>query len=318
MYEPDFMSTLVPILEANPDAEAVYCGYQFVDHLNNPLPQKEARSIPTDQLYQALVDGNFLVPESILVRKRCYEQVGPFDVTLRACEDVDMWLRITSRYKVIGSTKLLTRHRILPNSMSTDPTRQTQNRLAVINKHFGPKPAIESEWTDAQRHAYAKAYLASAVEYLQAHKEARAYESFCEMVYASSALLADLNTFYELGCGEQPKGFRGDFDTLNIELNAGVLMKMLDQFFDESNLPVMVRDYKRGAYGNANFALGLLCYGSKQFKLTRKFLLDAIKYDGKLLINRRLAMTYIKSLLGVKMLAWLASGRRSKPLSQGM
>ena len=140
MYELNFLSTLVPILESRRDAEAVYCGYRFVDHLNRPLPQQEARLIPSDQLYQALVEGNFLVPESMLVRRRCYENVGDFDERLSALEDFDMWLRISSRHAGIGTTELLTRHRILPSSMSTDTDRQYRNRLAVMRKHFGVAP----------------------------------------------------------------------------------------------------------------------------------------------------------------------------------
>ena len=72
MYEPDFLSTLVSELETDPHAAGIYCGYRFVDHLNHPLPQIESRSIPDDRLFEALVDGNFLVPESMLRRTYCY------------------------------------------------------------------------------------------------------------------------------------------------------------------------------------------------------------------------------------------------------
>ena len=169
MYEPDFLSSLVSVLEANPGADGIYCGYRFVDHLNNPLPQVEARLIPHGQLFQALLDGNFLVPESMLVRRHCYENVGLFDETLRACEDWDMWLRITSRHKIIGTSQVLTRHRILPGSMSADPIRMFNNRMAVVEKHFGPEPTNEEDLTSLKRRAYGRAYLVSAVEYLQYH-----------------------------------------------------------------------------------------------------------------------------------------------------
>jgi tetratricopeptide (TPR) repeat protein len=304
------MSTLAPILIANPDAEAVYCGYQFVDHLNNPLPQKEARDIPSDQLFQALVDGNFLVPESILVRKSCYEKVGLFDRAFRACEDMDMWLRITSRYKVLGSTKLLTRHRILPNSMSTDPTRQTQNRLAVIKKHFGPEPANESEWTDAQRRAYGQAYLASAVEYLQAQRRDSAYESFSKMAHIYPGLLANLNTFYELGCGEQPKGHRGDFASLNIEQNAWTLIGLLDRFFSGREVPQTLLQYKQSAYYHAWFALGLLGYGANQHGLARGYFVRAIQWMPRALFKRQFFVVFLKSFLGGKILQWLRNKKR--------
>lgn len=309
MYEPNFLSVLVPVLRGNPDVEAVYCGYQFVDVSNNPLPQKEARAIPHDLLFQALVDGNFLVPESILVRRRCYESVGFFDVSLRACEDLDMWLRITSRYKVLGTTQLLTRHRVLPNSMSTDPSRQTENRLAVIRKHFGEKPEDISGWGEAEQRAFGQAYLASTVEYLQAHNKERAYVCFREMAHTFPGLLSQRNTYYELGCGDQPKGFRGDFPTLNIESNAGVLIGFLDRLFSELELENTIKKLQKTAYGNAFYALGLLAYGSRQLKMARKYFLSAVREDQSFLFNRNLLVIFVKSLFGKQILDRLTKNR---------
>jgi glycosyltransferase involved in cell wall biosynthesis len=310
MYEPDFMSTMVSLLQDHPDANGIYCGYQFVDHWNNPLPQIEARSVPPDRLHQALVDGNFLVPESMFVRRYCYEVIGFFDESLRALEDLDMWLRITSQCKIIGTTHILTRHRILPGSMSTDPTRQFQNRLAVVRKHFGPEPAHDRAWTDTQRRAYGRAYLVSAVEYLQVHNETRAYECLCTMVNACPSLLTHLDTFYELGCGDQPKGFRGDFASLNLEYNAQVLIRLLDRL---SNDPQMskFKDEWRVAYAKAYYALGLLGYGKGHYQAARRFFLYAIKFEPKFMVKPAVVVSFVKSLLGARAISWLKQKRQA-------
>ena len=229
LYEPEFIDTLVSSLESQPDADGIYCGYRFIDHLNNPLPQIEAREVAPEYLHQALVDGNFLVPESMFVRKHCYDKVGLFDTSLRALEDFDMWLRITSQFKVIYTTRILTRHRILPGSMSTDPTRQFQNRMSVVKKHFGAEPGPGGAWGEAQRRAYGRAYLVSAVEYLQAHNEARAFECVYAMVNAWPNLLTQMETFYELDCGDQPKGYRGEFASVDIDQNYPVVLRLLEK-----------------------------------------------------------------------------------------
>ncbi|MCC6300296.1 MAG: glycosyltransferase [Anaerolineales bacterium] len=297
MYEPDFLSVLAPILQADPQAQAVYCGYRFVDEANRPLPQVEARLISPERLFQVLAEGNFLVPESILVRKGCYDAVGLFDVKFRACEDVDMWLRISRQFKILGVTNILTRHRILPNSMSTDPTRQTENRLAVIRKHFGSKPVTDGEWTEPQRRAYGRAYLASSVEYLQARMFDRAYESFCSMVRAEPILLTQLTTFYELGCGEQPKGYRGDFASLDLDVSARNLLNLLERFFMEDGSRSVYLRLRRQAYSQAYLALGLLNYGSRQFRDARKFLVKAASHDLLLVFDRRFFTALLKSFL---------------------
>jgi hypothetical protein len=39
-------------------------------------------------------------PSSIMIHRSVFDAVGDFDTTLPACEDYDLWLRITSRYPV--------------------------------------------------------------------------------------------------------------------------------------------------------------------------------------------------------------------------
>ena len=195
-YESNFMSVLVSRLNARPDAEAIYCGYRFVDAQNRPLPQVESRDVAPAALFQTLAEGNFLVPEAILVRRRCYAAVGPFDESLRAIEDMDMWLRISRDHTVIGCSEILTRHRVLPVSMSTDPERQCVNRLKVITKLFGAVPDDPATMPEASRRAHARARLTATVEHLQCSREARARELFVEMVRICPTLLLELDTFY--------------------------------------------------------------------------------------------------------------------------
>lgn len=40
-------------------------------------------------------------PSSIMIHRSVFEQVGGFDESLPACEDYDLWLRITARYSVV-------------------------------------------------------------------------------------------------------------------------------------------------------------------------------------------------------------------------
>lgn len=235
MYEPQFLSTLISILKANPEADGIYCGYRFVNNLNKPLYQCEARSIYPDQLYKTLLGGNFLVPESMLVRHHCYKRVGLFDISLRACEDWEMWLRITKNQRIISTDKILTRHRVLPGSMSSNPERMLNNRLAVLNKHLNPKLIKPTQLTAIERWAFGHAYLTTATEYLQIHDKDKAYDCLANMACIYPELLRELETFYELGCGDQLKGSRGDFANLDLQTNAKVLLDMLDKNLRKSS-----------------------------------------------------------------------------------
>ncbi len=46
-------------------------------------------------------------PSSIVIHRSVFEQVGNFDRTLPACEDYDLWLRISAKFPVIFIEKPL-------------------------------------------------------------------------------------------------------------------------------------------------------------------------------------------------------------------
>jgi glycosyltransferase involved in cell wall biosynthesis len=70
-------------------------------------------------------------------RRRCVEEVGTFDETMRATEDRDMWLRIALRYEVALADKVLAYYRVSSDSMSTNPDRMFQAQIRFVEKHYG-------------------------------------------------------------------------------------------------------------------------------------------------------------------------------------
>ena len=315
MYEEDYLTSMMSLLEGDPDAKGVYCGYRFVDQGNLPLPQIENRLIPPDQLFQALADGNFLVPESMFVHRECYERSGTFDEKLSACEDWDMWLRITKQFKIIGSSHVLTRHRVLPGSMSANPKRMLENRLNVLEKHFGPEPTGEEKGKERVRRAYGRAYLAASTEYLQSGDEDQAERCFYKMVVVCPDLLDSYETFYQLGCGDQPKGYMGDFASLDLQRNAQILLSMLNRLFGNPTLNSKIQSQKRSAYAHAYISLALLNYGARQFQQTRHLLLSACKTNPKFVLKGQIISIWLKSLLGVRILALFKGSSRRKIVS---
>ncbi|MGH9597555.1 MAG: glycosyltransferase family 2 protein [Edaphobacter sp.] len=74
---------------------------------------------------------------SITFRRKCVEEVGGFDESLRATEDRDLWLRIALRYEVALVPTIIAYYRTLPDSMSTDSTRMLTAQLQFVAKHYG-------------------------------------------------------------------------------------------------------------------------------------------------------------------------------------
>jgi glycosyltransferase involved in cell wall biosynthesis len=298
MYEPLFLDTLVDALKTDPNADGIYCGYQFVDQENNLLPQIENRPVPSDELYDALLDGNFFVPESIFLRRYVYDDVGLFDEALRACEDWDVWLRMTKKFKIIHAPAILTRHRILAGSMSTDPLRMLIARLAVLKKHVGGEPLVGD--SPIVHRAYGRAYLGSCIEYLQYGDPDRACECFQKMANICPDLLVEVDTYYQLGCGDQPKGRMGDMESLNVKRNSTPLLVMMKSLNVDASTSEKVKLLERASYAKAFHSLGLLAYNTREFKTARSFFLRAILNDFRLFFNRQVISLSLKSLLGPK------------------
>lgn len=298
MLEPDYCSRLVSALTAFPDAEGIICGYRFVDQENRPLPQVETRCIPSKRLQSELLNGNYLVPESILLHRRCYENVGPFDVSLSACEDWDMWLRITESHKIISTERILARHRVLPGSMSADPKRMLTNRLEVLRKHVGDEPSRSDDGPLTRRGAYGHAYFTSALEYSQIDDHVTAAHFMRKAATIYPELLIEVETFYELGCSNQTKGRRGYLADLDVMQSAHAVNQVLDDLINQSNELNLLPHRKLEVCAVAYWALSLLAYGSGNLAKTRHYLTKVIRYAPSSITNREYLGLVARSILG--------------------
>jgi hypothetical protein len=123
-------------------------------------------------------------------------------------------------------------------------------------------------------------------------------------------LLTELDTFYELGCGDQPKGSMGDLKSLNVKRNSLPLLTMLNSLFIDPQTSSEVKRLRQSAYSNAFYTLGMLGYNTRAFGEARKFLLRAILNDARLLSNKQIIGMWFKSLLGPGLIDLLKSGKQ--------
>ncbi len=59
------------------------------------------------QIFEKCLDICRISPSSVVMHRKIFQNIGLFDESLPICEDYDMWLRVTSRYKVFYSNKFL-------------------------------------------------------------------------------------------------------------------------------------------------------------------------------------------------------------------
>lgn len=74
---------------------------------------------------------------TVMVRRKCLEQVGGFDASLPSRQDYDLWIRITEIYEVDYVDEILVDKREQPGSISKDFDSRIEGDLAVFEKVKG-------------------------------------------------------------------------------------------------------------------------------------------------------------------------------------
>lgn len=295
LLEPGYLAALMATLEEHPEASGAYCGYRFVDQHNCLLPQVENRTPPPEQLSALLLKGNFWVPESPVVQRRCYEEAGPFDTSLRACEDWDMWLRFSRRWTLVGIPDILIRYRVVVGSMSSDPARMLANRLVVLNKHVGPEPHGLGADPEASE-AYARAYLRTAIEYLQTGDHGNVQRCLRRAAELHEPLMHELATFYELSLGAQPRGYRGNPQELRLVESSAIMFALLDHLLRDPQLPAAAR--RSQIYATAHLALAHLHYQVGDSPSARRHLVQVSKHVPSMALRPAYMRLAVRAVVG--------------------
>jgi tetratricopeptide (TPR) repeat protein len=315
MLEPTYAERLLAALAQCPGADGAYCGFRFVDEDSRSLPRTERRTVAPELLFASLLNGNYWVPVSLLARRACYTALGEFDTSLRACEDWDVWLRFARCYRLIGVDEVLVRYRVVSGSMSTNPTRMIENRLAVLRKHLGDRPNSFGRTTVHQ--AYARAYLRSAVEYLRVGHDESAYRSLINVVELAPHFLMDRATYYELACSRQARGTEGQSYHLDVTGMETFLEQTINRLGADSELQPALRSIlatqrsqtaaQRTApiEAQAQWALGMLSYQAGLSTSARKTVLKAFRLQPGLLCRRTFAGLMARVLVGRRQVALL-------------
>jgi glycosyltransferase involved in cell wall biosynthesis len=180
----DKLSAQVAQLEALPTTIGVsYGDAERMDEDGNALPglfiecTGVVHTPPEGNIYEILLGQNFIPAMSTLVRRECFETVGPYDESL-AYEDKDMWLRIARRYDFVFTPQVAVRYRVHPASLSHTMSGERKGAawwetdIAIDLKHIGYSPAWDAVLWDRIARAAFRLDRPEKVEYARANLRA--------------------------------------------------------------------------------------------------------------------------------------------------
>ena len=134
LWLPNYLEVQTGFLSEHPEYDVVYCNAEFfgdspeagIIYMNLCPSRGEAD-------FEALVRRDCHVFVSVTARREALEAVGPFDESLRSCEDFDLWLRLTAAGHRIGyHPKILVHYRKHRESLSANPIRMGEYSVTVL------------------------------------------------------------------------------------------------------------------------------------------------------------------------------------------
>ena len=139
IWLPSRLADSLKAFEGRPHVGLSYGLITWIDESGAPLEtfqgnprDREGRIAPA--IYMRTVE---LPCPTITFRRKCIEEVGLFDETMRGTEDRDMWFRIALRHEVAFIPKVIAYYRVSANSMSSDLNRMFTGQRQFIDKHYG-------------------------------------------------------------------------------------------------------------------------------------------------------------------------------------
>lgn len=293
---PSYLQTTVAVLEANPEAGAVYALAQMMDINGHNLPQRVGRIVTPDQLYDRLIDGNFILACTVMMRRSALDAVGWYDETLYS-EDWDLWLRLAAAYPILAVPDVLLRYRVHDKNMTAQLAKMEQCMFAVVRKHFGNSDDV-STWPGIRRRAYAGVYCRCAIDHAAAGDLSRS-ASYLERAFKLWPAWAERpDPYYEIGCAHQPLGERGDLAKLDLDLATTAVKTVLAELFGNLSTADPLRRRRRAIYALAYLVLTQLSLGRGAHQSARRFLFRAAVQDPRCLLHRAYMGTVLRALCG--------------------
>lgn len=131
---PEMVEISLAALQAlPPDYAFVASRFEIMDELGKPIATRPAYTRDQDfTTLDLLVASRFGC--TVLIKREVFHKCGLFDISLRASEDREMWLRISLQYKIHFLSRPLYRVRRHSGNMTSQVYRQIESIGQVLQK----------------------------------------------------------------------------------------------------------------------------------------------------------------------------------------
>jgi glycosyltransferase involved in cell wall biosynthesis len=148
IWLPEKLELQVAYMEAHPEVGMVHADmFVLSERSGDSRPRKRefSRPIPSGYVLPELIQRNFILVCTALVRRSCLDTAGLFDPELRAAEDYNLWLRIARRFSITYMDRPLAICRLHTTNMTRDSLFMQEWHLKALKKATGLNTEILHE-----------------------------------------------------------------------------------------------------------------------------------------------------------------------------
>ena len=154
-WDADKMARQLPVFAARPDVAVVFCDFRAVNVRGEKVgwqggtrdrvaklgltfePAADALVLVGSTTEALIRETSFLHPSSVVVRRAAVAAAGPFDVTYRYAEDLEMWLRLSA----VGRTAYVDRNLVTIEVRPDSLGHQTAKMAKFLTDLYATLPA---------------------------------------------------------------------------------------------------------------------------------------------------------------------------------
>ncbi len=147
LWRPSKLQVQHDFLTQNPTVDFVFCDLWVGDESDGGIEIQDRnfhdqlvnQQTHLSAMVEVLISRSFTITTTLMFRRRCWDTCGPFDESMRLCEDMDLWLRAAAQYKWGFVPVPLAERRRHEGNLVNDWIKREEARLAVIQKFLvGP------------------------------------------------------------------------------------------------------------------------------------------------------------------------------------
>ena len=136
IWHPEKLERQVKVLDSDMNVGMCYTSALKIDENSNKIGRIDVNPEYRGKCFKNLIISNNIVASSVMVRRSALGQTGVFDSSLGACENWDLWLRISRKFSIEFLDIPLTSYRIHHDNMTKNCDKMYSNRHKVLEKHF--------------------------------------------------------------------------------------------------------------------------------------------------------------------------------------